>query len=235
MVNPHNRVAHKDVIRPNARGRKCAEKFEHFLRRIINSSKKNRLATDRNPRLDQKCRGLFRFNRHFIRTIELGVDPDLFRLPESPGEPFCNPRRICADGSCADANNLNLIKRGKSIDEFHHLLVGQSKDVAARKKDISHGGMRLYIEDARFQVCSSFHDFGFAEKALARAMAAIHEAPVGRHNEDAVGETLLETFDFRGMSEFAEGIDGKFGILPRHFFRDGVGINLACEARRFFR
>ena len=92
--------------------------------------------------------------------------------------------------------------------------------------------MRLHVADAGLQVRGSLDDFGFAEETLARAMAAIHEAAVGRHDEDAVGEALLEALDFGGVREFAKGIDRKFGIRPRQFFRGGIGIDLACEARR---
>ena len=159
------------------------------------------------------------------------VDPDLFGLAESFGKAFCNSRWIGADGSCADAHKIDLVKRGKSVHELHDLFIGQSENIAAGKKDVANRGMRLHVADAGLQVRGSLDDFGFAEEALARAMAAIHEATVGRHDENAVGKALLEAFNFGGVREFAKGIDRKFGILPRQFFRGGVGIDLTCEAR----
>ena len=71
------------------------------------------------------------FARDFVRTIELCVDPNFFGLAEGFGEAFCNARGICADGACADAHEVDLIKRGKGIDELHDLFVGQGEDVAA--------------------------------------------------------------------------------------------------------
>ena len=119
------------------------------------------------------------------------------------------------------------VQSGEGVNEAHHLVVGQHERIAAGEEHVAHVGMLLDVVDASGEVLVGAHDVRVSEESLARAVAAVHEAAVAGHYEDAVWEALLEAGADGIFLLFAEGVGSELVVLVG---LAQIGLELPGEA-----
>ena len=76
LDKPFHRIALEDIVGPNPRGGKCAEKRKHLARRVVEPAKKHRLRRNGNAAVDKPRRRLARKMRLFSR-VDVDIRPNL--------------------------------------------------------------------------------------------------------------------------------------------------------------
>ena len=227
MRDARDGVALEDVVRAHARALERAEEGKHRLRRVVHPGEQHGLARDGDARAHEVAARLRRLRRHFARAVELRVHPHLAAAPEHRGEFARDARGIHARRARAEAHDVDLRETRERAHEAHDLVVGEDERVAARDEHVAHERMVLHVGEAGLQLLVRAHDLGAVEEALARAVAAVHEAAVARHHEHAVGEALLQSVAARRAVLLAEGVR----IVAVVFELARIGIHLLRELR----
>jgi len=226
-----NGIAHEDVVRAHARALEGAEEVEHRVGGVVYASEQHRLARHGHARAHEVRACLSGLGSHLAGAVELRVHPHLAAAGEGSGEIARDARGVDARRARAEANDVHLGEPREGAYEAHHLLVWEDERIAARDENVAHEGMVLHIRNARLQLLVGADDIRLAQKALARAVAAVHEAAVAGHDEHAVGETLLQAVASGRFLLLAEGIC----TVPVVIQFALVGIHLQGELRATFR
>ena len=153
MRGADNRVAHEEVVGPDAHPLKTAEEVGKRVGGIVDAAQKHRLVGDGDAGIDEAGAGRGRLVRDLKRVVELRVDPDLARRAKTGGERVRHTHREGAWHARSDADCVDLRERCEDLDTLDDGVVVKQERIAARQKHLADGGMRHdIVTDAAYTV-----------------------------------------------------------------------------------
>ena len=124
--------------------------------------------------------------------VEVGVEEERVVLLEHGAELGGDALRADDRHARADAHDLDVIDGAHAGEDLLELVVGEHQRVAAADQHVAHLGRALDVLDGVVDLVLGDEVLGAADQAAPGAVAAVHRAHLGDHEQHAVGVAVRD-------------------------------------------
>ncbi len=187
------------------------EEIAQRLHRVVHPAQQHRLAAERDAAVGEPVAGFRHLGRQLAGVAEVDRQPDAV-LAQHGDQLRRDALRQEPRDAGADAQELDVRDRPQPAEELVERGVRHQQRVAAGEQDVAHLRVLLQVGEGRLDAPAERLELALADQAAPRAVAAVGRAGIERQEQHAVGVTVDEAFDHRGMVLAAAGRSRSEGL-----------------------
>ena len=164
----------------------------HDVGAVVDAAHEHRLVAHRDAGVGEEVAGQLALGGELLRVVEVRVEVERLVLPQHLDQLGRDALRADDRHARADADDLHVVDGAHALDDALQLVVGEDQRVAAADEHVADLGGALDVLDGVVDLGLGDDVLGAADQAATRAVAAVHAAHLGDHEEHAVGVAVRD-------------------------------------------
>lgn len=213
------------VIGANATADEFMDEIGHCFQIVVYAAEEHTLVSEGHPVVREAFEGFLDLDGEFTGMVDMNTHPKGVVFLEHGAELRRDALWKKHGDAGAYAEKLDVFDAVKAGENFFEFSVAKEKRVAAGEEDIADFGVLLKILKSRFKIGFEILFTRTADDPASRAIAAIGCATIRDEEEDAIGITMDQAWDWH-MRILSTGI-AHFVFRPPRLF--DAGHDLASD------